>query len=76
MKTFAGDMQHLLRKEWERHHTMSSIDHDVWMAFVGTEFCDGPGLASNDIMAARSASSADKPSSSRRQASAGVTPIA
>ena len=50
---------------------MSSIDHDVWMAFVGKEFCDGPGIASNDGIATRSASSADGGLPANGKASAG-----
>lgn len=38
---------------------MTSIEDDVRMPFVGIESCDGPGLASNDGIAAQNASSAD-----------------
>ena len=50
---------------------MSSIDHDVRMAFVGIEFCDGPGLPSNHGLAAQSASSTDRGLPANGKASAG-----
>jgi len=50
---------------------MSSIDHDVPMAFVGIEFCDGPGLASNDGIATQSPFSADRRLPANSKASAG-----
>ena len=50
---------------------MSSIDHDVRMAFVGIKFCDGPGLASNDGIATPSPSSADRRLPANSKTSAG-----
>ena len=50
---------------------MSSIDHDVRIAFVGITICDGPGLEPNDGIAAQNASSADRRLPAKAKASGG-----
>ena len=49
---------------------MSSIDDDVGMTFDGAGICDWPRPASNEIKAAQSGHSADKPSPAASEASA------
>ena len=72
MKTFAGGMQHLLRKRLGDDTTpcRASTTMSGW-PFVGKEFCDGPEIASNDGIATRSASSADEGLPANGKASAG-----